>query len=105
MTAGEKTAVDAALAAALTASNRTEADTVTNQLSGAGVELRAIVGVLIDELNVLRGWTVSFKAEVAAATTLADLKTRVATLPTLNDRTLVQAKTAYQNKISSGGAD
>lgn len=67
--------------------------------------LRAVAAVLVDELNIARGWTVSFKAEVAAAASLADLKTRVATLPTLNDRTLAQAKTAILAKIGSGEVD
>lgn len=67
--------------------------------------LRAEAALMIDEINTLRQWITSFKAEVAAATTLADLKTRVATLPTLADRTIAQAKTAMQTKISAGAVD
>ncbi|SRR6266545_6597808 len=67
--------------------------------------IRAIAAVIIDELNVLREWDVSFKVEVAAATSLADLKTRVATLPDLSDRTLAQAVTAIKNKINAGTVD
>lgn len=103
--AAEKTTTDAGIAAALQATNRSGADTITNAATIEGVELRAFVGVLVDELNILRQWTRDFKTEVAAATSLANLQARVATLATLNDRTLAQAKTAYQNKISSGSAD
>jgi len=63
---------------------------------------RAVSALVVDEINVLREWTVSFKAQVALATTLADLKTRVATLPNLPDRTLAQAKSAFISKVNSG---
>jgi len=53
-----------------------------------------------DEINALRGWLESFKAEVALATSLANLKTRIATLPSMPDRTLAQLKTAIQNRMS-----
>ncbi len=67
--------------------------------------LRAAAAVLVDEINVIRQWEMSFKTEVAAASSLADLKTRVATLPALPDRTLAQAKTAIQAKITAGLVD
>lgn len=63
---------------------------------------RAVAALTIDEINTLRQWLVSFKTEVAAATNLADLKTRVATLPNTPDRTLAQAVTAIKNKIDAG---
>ena len=63
------------------------------------VALRVTVKLLVDELNVLRQWLTSFKAETAAATSLADLKARVATLPNTPDRTYAQAKTAINNLI------
>lgn len=66
---------------------------------------RGIVLVAVDEINLLRQWLTTFKAEVAAATSLADLKTRVAGLPNLPDRTPVQAKNAVTSKINAGGAD
>lgn len=63
---------------------------------------RAVAAIMVDELNSIREWIVSFKSVVAAATTLSDLKTRVATLPDLPDRTLAQAKAAFINKVNSG---
>lgn len=60
---------------------------------------RAIVAVLIDEINALRGWMTSYKADVAASTSLADLKTRVAALPNLPARTGAQAKSAIAAKV------
>lgn len=67
--------------------------------------LRAAAAIMVDEINVLREWEVSFKAAVAAATNLANLQTRVAALPDLPDRTLAQAITAIKNKINGGTVD
>jgi hypothetical protein len=63
--------------------------------------LRAVVVLTVDELNDLRSWITSFKAEVAAASSLADLKTRVATLPSLPQRTYAQARTAVRNAVDN----
>jgi hypothetical protein len=62
--------------------------------------MTAYSDIIKDELNILRGWIADYKTEVAAATSLGDLQTRVAGLPDLPDRTLVQLKTAIQNRIS-----
>lgn len=67
--------------------------------------LRAVLLVLLDELNALREWLTSFKAATAAATTLADLKVRVAALPAMPDRTAAQARSAVAGKITDGSAD
>lgn len=66
---------------------------------------RAEAAVLVDEINTLRQWIESFKAATAAATSLADLKTRVAALASMPDRTLAQAKTAIKAKIQAGTVD
>lgn len=97
------TAHDAA-ASALTVL-RGEAKSILTTAGGAGKLQRAVAAVLVDEINSLRQWLASFKAEVAAATSLADLKTRVAGLPNMPDRTLAQAKTAIENKLDSGTVD
>jgi hypothetical protein len=67
--------------------------------------LRATVGIMVDEINVLREWLTSFQAAVAAAATLAALKTSVAALTALPDRTLAQAKTALGAKLDTGVVD
>ena len=90
MSSQEKVDVDNALAALLELNYRT--DQKNNYNGSQGVYLRALIDILIKELNDTRKWTRDFKTEVAAATNLADLKARVANLPTLNDRTLAQAK-------------
>ena len=72
----------------------------------AAVVARAAALVVRDEINILRKWTRDFKAEVAAATNLANLQTRVANnMPTLGDRSIQQAKDAIENKINSNEAD
>ncbi len=70
-----------------------------------GKVLRAFVLLLINELNVLRRWITAFKAQVAAATNLSNLQTRVAALPEMADRTAVQAQSALESAIDSGSAD
>ena len=62
--------------------------------------MKAVVLVLVDEINLLRGWVTGFKAEVAAATSLADLKARVATTPNMPARTGVQAKAVIAAKVA-----
>lgn len=66
---------------------------------------RAIVAILLDEINDLRAWITSFKAATAAATTLADFKTRVAALSNMPARTMAQAKTKYEAMVDSGKQD
>ncbi len=63
---------------------------------------RTVVAIAIDEINILREWIVAFKAATAAASSLANLQTRVAALPDLPDRTLAQAKSAFIAKVNSG---
>lgn len=61
--------------------------------------LRAVAKLAVDEINALRAWVTSFKAAVAAATNLADLKTRVAALANTPARTYEQAKAAVASLI------
>ncbi len=63
---------------------------------------RTVAAIMVDEINILREWIVSFQAAVAAATSLANLQTRVAALPNLPDRTLAQARSAFIARVNSG---
>lgn len=67
--------------------------------------IRALALVTLEESNRTRDWLMSFKMEVAAATNLADLKTRVAGLPNRPDVSAADLKTAIRNKIDSGEVD
>lgn len=71
-------------------------------LKAENMALRATVTLVVDELNILRQWLSDFKTEVAAATNLANLQTRVASLPNMPDRTYQQAKTAIKTLIDNG---
>lgn len=62
-------------------------------------QMTAFADIIKDEFNILRGWITDFKVEVAAAANLGDLKTRIAALPDLPDRTLAQLKTAITARI------
>jgi len=103
MNAGEKTAVDTADVAAAKATAKAISNTAID--GPGGYDLRALAKLTIDEINDLRQWIAAFKVQVAAASTLADLKTRVATLPATPDRTLAQAKTAYKNLIAGASLE
>lgn len=84
---------------------REQAISGINLRSPEGAQWRALALILIDELNNLRQWDAAFKAQVALAANLADLKTRVAALPAMPDRTFLQFKNAFINKINNGLAD
>lgn len=62
---------------------------------------KAILLTIIDELNILRDWIMSFKAATAAATSLANLQTRVAALSNMPDRTPAQAIQAVRDKAGT----
>lgn len=62
--------------------------------------LRAVVKLMVDEINSLRQWVTTFKSETAAATNLANFQSRVANnTPNLADRTYPQAKNAINDLI------
>ena len=86
----------AAQAAAIAVMRAAEA-----QLDNAMKIEKGVALVTLDELNILRGWLAAYKVEVAAATSLADLKTRVAGLPATPERTVDQLKTSVSNKVES----
>lgn len=75
------------------------------QTDPEGLSKRIVASILIDEINSLRAWITAFKAATAAATSLADFKTRVAALDAMPARTMAQAKTAYNNRADDGTVD
>lgn len=105
MSSAEKVAVDDALAAEIEADLRANSKSQFDGNNQTALGLRCLAKVVLDEINTARKWTRDFKTEVAAATNLANLQSRVATLPTLNDRTLAQAKTAIAGCVDNLEAD
>lgn len=105
MTVQEKSSVDAEIAAKVLADQRLGAMNILNSPESQSKAIRAFADIVKDEVNIVRQWMMSYKAEVAAATSLTNLQTRVAGLPNLSDRTLDQLKTAIINRISSGSVD
>ena len=67
--------------------------------------LRAIAATLLDELNGHADKINAILSAVDAASSLADLKTRIGLIADYPQRTLAQAKTSILNKIDSGEAD
>jgi hypothetical protein len=94
MTAGEKDAVDAA---ALVASR----DSAVAQVDQTEDVLRALLLTLLDEFNAHATKTNAILDAVDAATSLADMKTRVGTINDHPQRTVAQLRTAIRNKLGS----
>jgi len=105
MSAQEKSDFDAAQAAAQALVIRSDAKNFIVGFSSEPLVLRAIADTIKDEINLLREWIVAFKAAVAAASSLANLQTRVAALSDMPDRTLTQFKTAINGKVDGGTID
>jgi hypothetical protein len=105
MTQQEKDDLAAAEAAAADASMRTSTKALMDDLNSLALSLRVIIDMTIKELNILRGWLDDFKTEVAAATSLSDLQTRVAGLPDTPDRTMTQFKTTFKDTVDDKTAD
>lgn len=101
----EKDSADAAEAAALLTSLRNGAKTIVDSLGSDAKVLRAVLLLILDELNDLRKRDRDRAVDVAASANLADLKTRWAAQSTLSDRTATQARNAIKNKIDAGDAD
>lgn len=64
---------------------------------------RAVINLIVGELNLLRGWITAFKAATAAATNLANLQIRVAALDAMPQRIDSQVITAIKNAIDTEG--
>ncbi len=96
---------DAALSAFDATLSSLGTDTVFANSRPAQQLVAGVAMVLLDEINLLRQRDADRAAAVAAATTLADLKTRWAAISTLSQRTPSQARAAVKNKIDAGGAN
>lgn len=109
MTQAEKDAVDAQVELnrdqIMRASAKSRFDGNYSSDFGSPVAMRALVKVLLDEINILRAWNQDFKTVVAGANNLADIKTGVAGLQDTPDRTLAQAKNAIGNAIDNKDVD
>lgn len=89
----------------ITLAQRNDANNIVNDSNGLGKVQRAALLLTLDEINALRQWITDFKAQVALASSLNDLKTRVATLPNTPQRTALQLKNAIKTSIDNGSAD
>ena len=95
----ERDATDAAIAAALITDQKTEAEQLHDDVEALSRALRAVVLLTVGELNALRTQWRDFQIGVANSNNLSQLKTEVAALPSLEDRTYQQARTAIGNNI------
>lgn len=101
----EKDVVDAEIEAAHDSVVRTQAKGLTDGFSDLPLLLRAVADIVKDEINLLRERDRDRSVDVAAATTLTNLKTLWAARASLTDRTLAQIKTAIKARIDSQTID
>jgi hypothetical protein len=99
MTSTEKSNLDGFETAQLIAQQKAMAKALHEQVDSIGRLIRAIAKLSIDENNIAYKWLRDFKAAVANATSLADLKLSVGALPNTPDRTYAQGKTAIENLV------
>jgi hypothetical protein len=103
MTSPEQAVVDEAI---ITANNTTAKSGASVSIDGlSGYQLRALAQLVMDEINLLRQRDVDRTTDIAASTSLADLKTRWVARSALVQRTLAQAKTAYKNYLAGTSLD
>lgn len=104
MTPAEEAALAAEQAAGpanLLAQLIAQRDALAAQLDNAENVLRAMVLILMDELNLHSARLESILAATAAASTLANFKTGMAAIAPIPQRTGVQLKTAIRNKLGT----
>lgn len=85
--------------------SRTQAVTLLSDPQPSPKVLRAVLLLTLDEINLLRQRDADRAADVAAATSLANLQTRWAARAALAQRTAAQLRTAITNKLNAGDAD
>lgn len=81
---------------------------VGDKTAASAMSMRAVLVILLDEINFLRERLRLQDDVVGAATTLANFKSGWATMAgnkPMPDRTKNQAKTAYNNKVNGGTVD
>ena len=101
----EKDAVDAEIDSAYDLEVRTGAKALTDGFVDLPLLLRAVADIVKDEINLLRQRDRDRSTDIAASTTLANLKTAWAARASLTDRTLTQLKTAIKARIDSQTID
>jgi hypothetical protein len=72
-----------------------------SELDNAERIVKGLGLTILDEINLVRQWTADYKVVVAAATSLANLQTRVAAMPDLAQRTAAQLKAAVLAKAQA----
>ena len=94
MTSGEQIALDASAV-------EDARDAVAAQLDRQEDVLRAVVAAIVGELNAHSDKVNLMLSEIALATSLADFKTRMGTIPDLPQRSMAQLKTVVRNALGS----
>lgn len=93
----EETARDAAEASAVS----TRLDAIVAEIDQTEDILRALVLVLIDELNLHSATIAAMLTASTNATSLNDFKNRMSQIPAIPQRTTQQLRTAIRNKLGT----
>jgi hypothetical protein len=83
------------------AANKVLAKAILDDSIPIGRDLRAIILLMVDELNLIRAWITSLKAANATATSYGTLKTGIAALNNMPARTNSQVKTAVKDAVDA----
>jgi hypothetical protein len=86
----------AAIQAAINASNAVRYAEMESDLEQAIVIQKGVAFCTMDQLNLLRAWITDYKAAVSNSTSLANMQTRVAALPSFAPITTNGLKTAVR---------
>ena len=101
MSQGEKDSITAVETAAYIASTRTSSKSTLDDFGSPNLATQALALLVLNQVNILRGLWMAYKVEVAAATSLGDLQTRVAGMDDTPELTISQLKTAMKNQIDA----
>jgi hypothetical protein len=96
---------EAAIVTAYLAARRATAVEVVDAQEPSGIQLRALVLMLLDEINILRASITSIQNVSDAAASYGAHRTAMQALADLNPRTATQVRNAYKNKVNAGDAD
>ena len=101
MSQGEKDSITALETAAYIASTRAGSSATLDDFGNPNLVIQALATLTLNQVNILRALWMSYKVEVAAATSLGDLQTRIAGMDDTPELTISQLKTAMKNQIDA----
>ena len=101
----EKDIVDAEFSQSADLSVRDTAKKTYDGFNEMSLALRALISILVSEINVLRQWNSTLKQETSKSIDYSDFKSKLDSLPVLVDIKLDDFKLGIKNKIDEKSID